>query len=109
MRRLEMMCVEMKAMMPNAVFVGFTGTPLLKQDRQTTIEVFGSYIHTYKFNEAVRDGVILDLVYEARDIDQKLTSPQKVDEWFAAKTKGLNSWQQEELKRLKVVLKRLEV
>ncbi|MBR30774.1 MAG: restriction endonuclease subunit R [Spirochaetaceae bacterium] len=89
----------MKAMMPNAVFVGFTGTPLLKQDRQTTIEVFGSYIHTYKFNEAVRDGVILDLVYEARDIDQKLTSPQKVDEWFAAKTKGLNSWQQEELKR----------
>jgi type I restriction enzyme R subunit len=43
----------MKALMPNAVFIGFTGTPLLKQDRQTSLEVFGGYIHTYKFSEAV--------------------------------------------------------
>ena len=38
-----------------AIFVGFTGTPLLRKDRQTTREVFGTYIHTYKFQEAVRD------------------------------------------------------
>ena len=41
----------MKAMMPNAVFIGFTGTPLLKKDRQTSLEVFGGYIHTYKFTD----------------------------------------------------------
>ena len=88
----------MKAIMPNAVFIGFTGTPLLKKDKKTTLEVFGSYIHTYKFSEAVEDEVVLDLVYEARDIDQKLTSQEKVDSWFEAKTRGLNDWQKEELK-----------
>jgi len=89
----------MKAMLPNAIFTGFTGTPLLKQDKQTTLEVFGSYIHTYKFSEGVEDGVVLDLVYEARDIDQKLGSKDKIDAWFDAKTKALNDWQKDELKK----------
>jgi len=89
----------MKAIMPNAVFVGFTGTPLLKKDKQTTMEVFGNYIHRYKFSEAVEDEVVLDLIYEARDIDQKLGSVEKIDQWFEAKTKGLNDWQKDELKK----------
>jgi len=89
----------MKAMMPNAVFIGFTGTPLLKKDAQTSLEVFGGYIHTYKFSEGVEDGVVLDLVYEARDIDQSLGSEDKIDAWFEAKTKGLNAWQKDELKK----------
>jgi type I restriction enzyme, R subunit len=89
----------MKAMMPNAVFIGFTGTPLLKKDEQTSLEVFGGYIHTYKFSEAVEDEVVLDLVYEARDIDQRLGSEDKIDAWFDAKTKGLNDWQRDELKK----------
>ena len=89
----------MTAMMPNAVFIGFTGTPLLKQDAQTSLEVFGGYIHTYKFSEAVDDAVVLDLVYEARDIDQRLGSEDKIDAWFEAKTKGLNEWQKDELKK----------
>ncbi|MGB4857590.1 MAG: hypothetical protein WBP37_19100, partial [Candidatus Dechloromonas phosphoritropha] len=84
--------------MPTAVFVGFTGTPLLKQDRQTSLEVFGGYIHTYKFSETVEDKVILDLVYEARDIDQHLGSSARVDAWFEAKTKGLNDWQKAALR-----------
>ena len=88
----------MKAMMPNAVFIGFTGTPLLKKDAQTSLEVFGGYIHTYKFSEGVEDGVVLDLVYEARDIDQRLGSEDKIDAWFEAKAKGLNDWQKDELK-----------
>jgi len=88
----------MKAMLQNAVFIGFTGTPLLKSDKQTSLEVFGGYIHTYKFNEGVEDQVILDLIYEARDIDQHLSSPAKVDAWFAAKTKGLNDFQKLALK-----------
>lgn len=80
----------MKAILPNAMFIGFTGTPLLKADKQKSIEIFGSYIHTYKFQEAVKDEVVLDLRYEARDIDQSLTSQAKIDQWFEAKTKGLN-------------------
>ncbi|BFU89322.1 MAG: restriction endonuclease [Nitrospira sp.] len=89
----------MKALMPNAVFIGFTGTPLLAKDRATSLEVFGRYIHTYKFREGVEDGVVLDLVYEARDIDQHLGSQGKIDAWFEAKTKGLNDWQKDELKK----------
>jgi len=89
----------MKAMMPGAVFIGFTGTPLLKSDAQTSLEVFGGYIHTYKFAQAVEDGVVLDLVYEARDIDQKLGNTDQIDQWFEAKTKGLNDWQKDELKK----------
>ena len=89
----------MQALLPNAVFIGFTGTPLLKQDKKTSLEVFGGYIHTYKFSEAVEDGVVLDLVYEARDIEQKLGSAEKIDAWFDAKTRGLNAWQKLELKR----------
>jgi type I restriction enzyme R subunit len=88
----------MKALMPNAVFIGFTGTPLLKQDKVTSQEVFGGYIHTYKFSEGVEDGVVLDLVYEARDIDQRLGSEDKIDAWFDSKTKGLNDWQKAALR-----------
>lgn len=80
----------MKEILPHALFIGFTGTPLLKADKQKSIEIFGPYIHTYKYDEAVRDGVVLDLRYEARDVDQNLTSQAKIDQWFAAKTKGLN-------------------
>ncbi len=89
----------MKAIMPGALFIGFTGTPLLKKDKKTSLEVFGHYIHTYKFNEAVDDGVVLDLIYEARDIDQRLGSQDKVDQWFEAKTRGLNDFQKAALKK----------
>jgi type I restriction enzyme R subunit len=88
----------MKALMPAAVFIGFTGTPLLKQDKSTSLEVFGGYIHSYKFSEAVEDQVLLDLAYLARDIDQRLTSQQSVDEWFEIVSKDLNDWQKDELK-----------
>jgi type I restriction enzyme R subunit len=88
----------MKAILPPALFIGFTGTPLLKADKQKSIEIFGRYIHTYKFNEAVKDGVVLDLRYEARDIDQSITSQKKIDEWFEAKTKGLNDLAKAQLK-----------
>ncbi|MCG9737680.1 HsdR family type I site-specific deoxyribonuclease [Shewanella insulae] len=67
----------MKAVLPEAMFIGFTGTPLMKKDKKKSLEVFGPYIHTYKFDEAVDDGVVLDLRYEARDIDQHLTSEKK--------------------------------
>jgi len=90
---------SMKELLPEAMFIGFTGTPLLKKDKQKSIEVFGPYIHTYKYDEAVRDGVVLDLRYEARDIDQNLTSPKKVDEWFEIKTRGLSDVAKAQLKK----------
>ncbi|MGW3484268.1 type I restriction endonuclease subunit R [Rhodococcus indonesiensis] len=89
----------MKQLLPGAMFIGFTGTPLLKADKATSIETFGRFIHTYKFDEAVSDGVVLDLRYEARNIDQDLTSPQKVDQWFEAKTKGMTDLSKAELKK----------
>ena len=89
----------MKEILPNAVFIGFTGTPLLKKDKQKSIEIFGKYIHTYKFYEAVKDRVVLDLRYEARDIDQKITSQDKIDAWFDAKTRGLTDFAKVELKK----------
>lgn len=89
----------MKAILPDALFIGFTGTPLLKADKQKSVEVFGRYIHTYKFDEAVADGVVLDLRYEARDIDQTVTSQKKVDQWFEAKTRGLSEMAKVQLKQ----------
>jgi len=89
----------MKTILLNAMFIGFTGTPLLKADKQKSIEVFGRYIHTYKFDEAVKDGVVLDLRYEARDIDQSITSQAKIDQWFDAKTKGLTTLAKAQLKQ----------
>ena len=64
----------MKSILPDAMFIGFTGTPLMKKDKARSVEIFGPYIHTYKFDEAVADGVVLDLRYEARDIDQEISS-----------------------------------
>jgi type I restriction enzyme R subunit len=89
----------MKAILPDAIFVGFTGTPLLKKDKQKSIEIFGSYIHTYKFDEAVADGVVLDLQYEARDIDQYIKSPEKIDQWFEINTAGLTDMAKVQLKQ----------
>jgi type I restriction enzyme R subunit len=89
----------MRNILPDAMLIGFTGTPLLKVDKQTSIEIFGTYIHTYKFDEGVADKVILDLRYEARDIDQKITSMDKIDSWFELKTKGLSDLGKVQLKQ----------
>ncbi|MEC4049131.1 HsdR family type I site-specific deoxyribonuclease [Flavobacterium sp. SUN046] len=90
----------MKMLLPDALFIGFTGTPLLKKDKQKSIEVFGPYIgEPYKFDEAVADGVVLDLLYEARDVEQFVTDQQSIDQWFDAETKGLTDAAKIDLKR----------
>lgn len=89
----------MKTLLPNAIFIGFTGTPLLKADKKKSIEVFGGFIHRYQFDEAVKDGVVLDLLYEARNIEQSLSSPKKIDEWFDIKTKGLTELAKNQVKQ----------
>lgn len=84
---------QMKRWMQDAIFIGFTGTPLLRKDKQLTRDVFGTYIHTYKFHQAVADKVVLDLKYEARNVPQQLTNRESIDKWFEQKTKGLNDYQ----------------
>ncbi|MHB1863799.1 MAG: type I restriction endonuclease subunit R [Gemmatimonadaceae bacterium] len=90
---------QMKRWLDSAIFVGFTGTPLLRKDKPMTRDVFGTYIHTYKFHEGVADGVILDLKYEARDVPQRLTSQAAIDAWFERKTRGLNNFQKAVLRK----------
>ena len=90
---------QMKRWMEDAIFIGFTGTPLLRKDKQTTREIFGTCIDTYKFHEAVADKVVLDLKYEARNVPQRLTSQAAIDTWFEQKTKGLNNFQKAVLRK----------
>ena len=97
----------MKMLMPDAIFIGFTGTPLLKNDKKSSVQVFGEFIHTYKFDEAVRDGVVLDLVYEARDIEQRLGSKDKLDKEFENKTRGLSDLAKGQVKARWATLQKL--
>lgn len=90
-----------------ALFIGFTGTPLMQADKKRSIEIFGKYIHTYKFDEAVKDGIVLDLRYEARDIEQKISSLEKIDDWFDITTKGLTDFAKTELKQRWGTMKKL--
>lgn len=92
---------QMKRWLENGIFIGFTGTPLLRKDKPLlqTRRVFGTYIHTYKFHEGVADKVILDLKYEARDVPQRLTSQTAIDAWFEQKTKTLNNFQKAVLRK----------
>jgi type I restriction enzyme, R subunit len=98
----------MKMILPGAMFIGFTGTPLLKKDKKKSLEVFGPYIHTYKYDEAVRDRVVLDLRYEARDIEQYITNPEKIDKWFELKTSGLTDVARAQLKKRWGTMRKVE-
>ena len=89
---------EMKRLLPDAIFIGFTGTPLMKKSKATTLEKFGKYIHTYKFDQAVKDGIVVDLCYESRNVEQRINNPEKIDEWFESKTAGLNEFAKQKLK-----------
>ena len=90
---------QMKRWLGNAIFIGFTGTPLLRKDKLMTRDVFGTYIHTYKFHQGVADGIILDIKYEARTVPQRLTSSASIDRWFESKTKGLNNFKKAVLRK----------
>ena len=80
-----------KIMGEGVMMIGFTGTPLLKEDKGklTSRDNFGPWIHTYQFDEAVKDKVILDLRYEARDVDQIITDKESLDALFDNLTKSL--------------------
>lgn len=90
-----------KIMGENVMLIGFTGTPLLKsdKDRLTSREAFGPWISTYKFDEAVTDKVVLDLRYEARNVEQTLSNKEDFDEMFEFHTKNLTPKAKEQIQQ----------
>jgi type I restriction enzyme R subunit len=88
--------IRMRQMLPNASFVAFTGTPLLKDDK--TENKFGKIVHAYTMQRAVEDGAVTPLLYEERipDLD---VNERAIDSWFERITEGLTDDQKTDLKR----------
>ncbi|MGE6135725.1 type I restriction endonuclease subunit R [Aeromonas salmonicida] len=88
--------IRMKQALPNAAFVAFTGTPLLKDDKTTN--KFGPIVHAYTMQRAVEDKTVTPLLYEERIPDLEVNE-RAIDSWFDRITQGLNEQQQADLKR----------
>ena len=88
--------IRMKQALPNASFVAFTGTPLLKDDKTTN--KFGPIVHAYTMQRAVEDRTVTPLLYEERipDLD---VNERAIDSWFERITEGLSDEQKADLKR----------
>lgn len=93
------MASKMRTVFPNACYIGFTGTPLMKPGtRKNTMARFGSLIHKYTIQDGVDDGAIVPLIYEGRFVDQKVDE-ENIDMWFRQTTKRLTDSQKEDLRR----------
>lgn len=88
---------KMRRMLPNACYLGFTGTPLLKKEKNT-LHTFGGLIHSYTIDEAVKDEAVVPLLYEGRLVEQQITG-NVIDTWFEKITEGLTPDQSADLKR----------
>ncbi len=91
------LAARMRLVMPNACYIGFTGTPVLKKDRQT-LQRFGGLIDSYTMDDAVRDGAVVRLLYESRLVDVQPDQPA-IDTWWQRITVGLSDAEQADLKR----------
>lgn len=89
--------MKMRRLLPKACYLGFTGTPLLKKDKNT-LSSFGGLIHKYAIDEAVADGAVVPLLYEGRMVEQKV-SGEVIDKWFEKISGGLTDEQKADLKR----------
>lgn len=88
---------KMRRILPKACYIGFTGTPLLKEEK-STLNTFGGLIHKYTIDDAVKDGAVVPLLYEGRYVEQKLTG-SVIDDWFDRVSKGLTDEQKADLKK----------
>ena len=88
---------KMRRLLPKACYLGFTGTPLLKKERNT-LASFGGLIHWYKIDEAVADQAVVPLLYEGRMVEQQI-SADAIDKWFEKISQGLTDQQKADLKR----------
>lgn len=89
--------VNMQRVFPNACYIGFTGTPLMKRDKNTA-QKFGGFIDKYTIDQAVEDKAVVPLLYEGRHVPQDVTS-QQVDQWLERVSKDLPEEQKTLLKR----------
>ena len=79
----------MRTILPNACYIAFTGTPLLKEQKNT-MRKFGGLIHKYTIKDALKDNMIIPLFYEGRIIRQYLEDESLLDKYFDMITNGLN-------------------
>jgi type I restriction enzyme, R subunit len=77
----------MRRLLPKACYLGFTGTPLLKKEKNT-LSTFGGLIHKYAIDEAVADGAVVPLLYEGRLVEQQVNGGV-IDKWFDKISEGL--------------------
>ena len=91
------LALSMRRLLPKACYLGFTGTPLLRSEKNT-FATFGGLIHQYAIDEAVRDGAVVPLLYEGRMVDQQVTA-ETIDRWFDKLSRGLTAKQKADLKR----------
>ncbi len=89
---------DMRKVLPNACYIGFTGTPLFKKPARNTFIKFGPLVDKYSIRDAVADGAVVPLIYEGRAVDEDL-SDAALDAWFDRESQGLTPTQQTELKR----------
>lgn len=88
---------KMRRLLPNACYLGFTGTPLLKKEKNT-LSTFGRLIHRYAIDEAVADEAVVPLLYEGRLVEQQIAG-NVIDRWFEKISEGLTAAQKTDLKR----------
>ena len=99
------MAAKMRTVFPNACYIGFTGTPLMKREKNTLTK-FGKLIHKYTIQDGVEDGAIVPLIYEGRFVEQKVDE-ENIDMWFQQTTKRLPDPQKEDLRRKWSSIRRL--
>ena len=99
------MAAKMRTVFPNACYIGFTGTPLMKREKNTLTK-FGKLIHKYTIQDGVEDGAIVPLIYEGRFVEQKVDE-DNIDMWFQQTTKRLTDPQKEDLRRKWSSIRRL--
>ena len=100
-----LMATKMRNVFPNACYIGFTGTPLMKREKNT-MSKFGKLIHKYTIKDGVEDGAIVPLIYEGRFVDQRVDE-ENIDLWFKQTTKRLTDAQKEDLRRKWSSIRRL--
>ncbi len=100
-----LMATKMRSVFPNACYIGFTGTPLMKREKNTMAK-FGRLIHKYTIQDGVEDGAIVPLIYEGRFVEQKVDE-ENIDLWFKQTTKRLTDAQKEDLRKKWSSIRRL--
>ena len=100
-----LMATRMRSVFHNACYIGFTGTPLMKSEKNTMAR-FGRLIHKYTIRDGVEDGAIVPLIYEGRFVEQKVDE-ENIDLWFRQTTRRLTEAQREDLRRKWSSIRRL--